>query len=508
MAISRISSGITGLDEVTNGGLIQNHSYLVVGSAGTGKTIGSLQWLLHGAENGLKGLYVTLAEPLNNIRRNVAGFGWSLDEIEVVDLNPLGEPSGAEGVEEYNVFPPSDVERTSMWDALYEALEEKEPDLVVVDSVTQLRYLSTDDYQFRKQILNLVAYLFRRGCTSFLTYEPSELEHEASIALAVDGIMRLRMDISRNRVVGLRSLQVEKLRGSSFLSGLHPLRITAEGLKIFPHRIETPSDAQPGEHVLSSGIRNLDDLLGGGIESATSTIISGPSGAGKTTLGMQFMVTAVREGLPAVVYAFEESPVSIVERCSSIGMPVRAMLASGGLRMVRVNPMELYPDEFLRMVREDVLNDGRKAVMVDSLRGYDLAMEEYGTPVAHVHNLTTFLNAEGISSFFINEVEEITGNIVATGLGVSYVMDNILLLRYAEQDAELIRIIACLKKRHGPFQSSIRRLQITPDGMEVGGEAAQQLSHSRPERPVLIGLPSFSNPPQKKRESAQGVAGP
>lgn len=462
----RASTGIPGLDEILNGGVLSNHSYLLVGAAGTGKTIASIQWLLDGRARGERGLYVTLAEPVENITRNISSFGWTLDGIDVVDLNPLVDHAG-ENVEEYSVFAPSEVERTPMWQGIYDAVRQMKPQRVVVDSVTQLRYLSTDDYQFRKQILALVGFLCQSDCMSFLTFEPSELERETSIALAVDGIIRLRMEVSPNRIAALRSVQVEKLRGSGFMTGLHPLRFTDEGIIVFPHRIEEPGDLRPGAHLLSAGVDDIDALLGGGLESGTTTIVSGPSGAGKTTLGMQFMSEAVRAGHRAIVYTFEEAPGSIVERCNSIGMRVTEQLDSGMLEVVRVNPMELYPDEFLAMLRTAVRERNYRTVMIDSLRGYELAMSEYGVAIAHIQNMVTFLNREGVTTLITNEIEEITGPLLATGLGVSYTVDNIILLRYAEHRNEVIKVIACLKKRHSPFETMLREFRITPQGIQV-----------------------------------------
>ncbi|HYE73131.1 MAG TPA: ATPase domain-containing protein, partial [Blastocatellia bacterium] len=255
-------TGITGLDEVLYGGLMPQSSYLLLGGAGTGKTILSLQWLLNGTQRGNKGLYITLAEPSDKIERNIAGFGWRLEGLELVDLTPTIEPRET-GAGEYHVFPPSEVEHTPMWQGIYEAIEKHQPQRVVIDSVTQLRYLSTDEYQFRKQVLALVNFLSRSGCTSLLVFEPSEFERETSVGLAVDGIIRLRMEVSPNRVIGLRSVQVEKMRGSDFMSGLHPMRITNEGIRVFPHRIEKPGGNLPGERRIDSGISELDELLDG-----------------------------------------------------------------------------------------------------------------------------------------------------------------------------------------------------------------------------------------------------
>src|SRR3712207_2685332 len=163
----RMPTGIPGLDEAVHGGLITQNSYLIVGGPGTGKTILSFQWLLEGVRRGESALFITLAEPGGKIERNVRSFGWRLEGVEMVDLTPtLSRPERPEA--EYQVFHPSEVERTPLWQGIYDAVEKHKPARLVIDSITQLRYLSTDEYQFRKQMLALVAFLDGCGCTSFL----------------------------------------------------------------------------------------------------------------------------------------------------------------------------------------------------------------------------------------------------------------------------------------------------------------------------------------------------
>ena len=479
---ARIPTGIPGLDEILHGGLVAQNSYLIVGGAGTGKTVLSFQWLLSGRRAGARCLYITLAEPGGKIERNVGSFGWELGGVDLVDLTPANLDDAP--ADEYEVFPPSDVERTSVWNQIYKAVKDHTPDRVVIDSITQLRYLSTDEYQFRKQILALVAFLNRTGCTSFLAFEPTELERETSVALAVDGILRLHREVSPGRVIGLRSLEVEKVRGSDFMSGLHPMRITSSGVQIFPHKIEPPGTAIPGVDMLRSGIAQLDALLGGGLESGTTTIVTGPCGAGKSTLGVQLLAQAVADGKPSVLYAFEESIPAILARCGGVGIPAAEMVEAGTLDIVRINPLELYPDEFLGIVRGAVEREGRQVVMVDSLRGYALAMEEFGTMVANVSNLVTYLNGRGVTTLLINEVENITGDLKATEFAVSYLADNIVLLRYAEYESTVIKVVACLKKRLGGFQPELRQLRIDGDGIQVSA----RLDHLRG---ILTGVPIY-----------------
>lgn len=484
MVQERVPSGISGLDEIFYGGMIPQRSYLLVGGAGSGKTVFSIQWLIEGRRRGERLLYITLTEPVDNIEENMATFGWQLEGIRLLDLTPSGESD--EPNEEYQVFSSDEVEQIGVWQAIYRAVRESRPQRLVIDSVTQLRYLSTDEYQFRKNILGLVSVLNRSGCTSLLSFELSELGREAAVGLAVDGLIRLRAEVSPSRVIGLRSIQIEKFRGSDFISGMHPMRIKDDGIHVFPHRIEAIGGDYRTVEFLSSGTPELDELLGGGLESGTTTIISGPSGVGKTTVGVAFLTAAIARGKRSVLFTFEEAVDSITIRSRGIGVPLHQMLQDGTLKIVRLNPMEQYPDEFLGKVRNEIENEGFDLVMIDSLRGYQLEMEQFGTPLDHIRNLVHYLNRRGVTSFLINEMEFITGSLRITEMTVSHLADNILLLRYAEHAGQVIKVIACIKKRIGNFQPDLRELQITQQGIHVG-EKLENL------RGVLSGIPEYIN---------------
>jgi circadian clock protein KaiC len=164
---------------------------------------------------------------------------------------------------------------------------------------------------------------------------------------------------------------------------------------------------------------------------------------------------------------------------------IEEALTSGALQIVPVNPLELYPDEFLGMVRAAVEEDGCRIVVLDSLRGYYLVMEEFGSLVANIHNLATYLNQKGVTTLLINEVEHITGNLMATELGVSYLADTIVLMRYAEHAGQVIKVISCLKKRLGDFQPELRQMSVTAGGIKI----SEKLEHLRG---VLTGIPSTS----------------
>lgn len=464
--IARIPTGVDGLDEVLGGGLLQGASCLLVGKTGTGKTATSLQWLYRSRGEGASCLYISLSEPAGSVQRSAESFGWNLDHVHVIDLYPAGQdPSFSKAP--YTLFPPSDVDHATVWGKIFDAIHERQPTHVVVDSVTQLRFLSPDAYQFRQKVRELTAFLYLHNCTSMLTFETGDHEQEAAVALAVDTVIHLSRSVSPQRIIGLRQLEVEKQRHSGFMSGYHAMRISGSGVEIFPHRIEEPTEREMSRKPLPTGIAGLDALLKGGIERGTATIVTGQSGVGKSTLGTQFLRNAVQNGERAVLYTFEESTNSISSRARALGLPIDDLIADGSLRVEHINPIQLYPDEFLSQLRHAVEVEKRTVVLLDSLRGYDLAMAEFATPAANLHNMVTYLTAHEVTTVMTNEIEELTGSFLPTSLGVSYIADNILLLRYAEHENTIVRVVGCLKKRHGAFEHTLRLLALDDRGIHV-----------------------------------------
>lgn len=480
MKNTRISTGVSGLDEVLDGGLKPASSYLIVGGAGTGKTVLSLQFIHESARRKCSCLYVTFAEPEASLRKNAALFGWDLSGVSFVDFSKESSESGASG--EYSVFSPAEVEGTPIFKRLYEALQTHQPERLVIDSVTYLRYLSTDEYQFRRHIQRLVNDLSERNCLSLLLFEPTELAKENALALTVDGVITLNNDVSPNRVVEIRTIEVNKMRGSCFMSGRHPLRITNQGMTVWPHRIEKLKKQSFERKLLSSGIPALDELIGGGIETGTCTLITGPTGVGKSTMADQFLVTAAAEGIKCAAYMFEEGTATVLDRCRSVSIPLENMMENGSLIIREINPLELYPDELLEMLRNDMERHGVQLLVLDSLRGYNVAMEEFGSLVAHMQNIVNFVRRNRSSVFLIYEQEKITGDLQLTDVGVSYLVDNVLLLRLAEDNGELVKVISCVKKRLGRFRPELREFKITSQGVEVG----PKISHLRG---LLNGVP-------------------
>ena len=457
---SRLSTGVEGLDEILFGGLVAGQGYLVSGGPGSGKTVLGLHFLADGAVHQEKSLYITLEETAAQIRRHATILGFDLDEVDFLDLSP--DSSFFVQSESYDLFSPAEVERQPLSQKIAEKVEGLQPKRIFLDSMSQFRYLASDVFQFRKQVLSFLRYLSEKEITLLFSSEYSSETSDDDLRFMSDGIIELRSR-ARDRIV-----KVTKSRGSDFRRGEHTMRLSKRGMQVFP-RLAPPTSAREFNPKPSpSGIAELDHLLHGGLERGTVTIISGPTGVGKTTLGMQFVREAAAGGEHSAVYTFEERSESIVHRCEGINMPLRPMLQSQSLSILQVEPLNYFPDEFAALVRRDVEKGGVRTVMIDSTAGYRLSFQDQEISV-HLHALCKYLKNMGVTVLLTNEVEMIMGGqFQATQLGISYLADNIIYLRYAEIEGAMRKTVGVLKKRLSNFEKTLCQLEITPDGIKVG----------------------------------------
>ncbi len=478
-ASSRVSVGVPGVDEVLDGGLLPGRSYMLRGGAGTGKTIVGFHYLTAGVAAGESCLFVAFEESAANVRENAAALGVDLGGVEILDLSPSADRFLEE--EQYSVFAPDEVENRSVTDEIVAAVESVDPDRVFVDPITQLQYLSADDFQFRQEVAGLMSYLGGRGATTLFTTQPTPTRPDDDLQYICDGAITLRHGESG------RSLSVVKFRGSDFRSGRHALRIDAEGIAVFPTLVPGEHDQPFDLEQIGSGVDELDTLLGGGVERGTVTVVSGPSGVGKSTTGTHFLVRAAARDERAVAYLFEESEASLRHRSRAIGLPVDEMLDDGSLAFEYVEPLALSSDEFASRVRTEVEDRDARVVMIDGTMGYRLSLrgDESGL-VSELHALVRYLRNVGVTVILIEETGSVTGEFEPTREGISYLADNILFLRYLELEGEIRRAVGVLKKRLGPFESTLRELRIREDGLWIG-DPLDDL------RGVLTGTPEWAD---------------
>ncbi|MBW4546007.1 MAG: AAA family ATPase [Symplocastrum torsivum CPER-KK1] len=475
MSIDRLSTGISGLNEVLFGGYIPGRAYLVRGGPGTGKTTLGMHFLTLGAANGEPVLFITLAETVAQLQRTAEGLKFDTQGITFLDLSPTSEFFAQ--VQTYDIFSPAEVEREPTTHRIVEQVETLKPQRIFIDSMTQFRYLATDTFQFRKQVLSFLRFLTEQDTTVLFTSEHSIESPDDDLQFMSDGVLNLNFN------EGDRTLYVSKFRGSGFQNGNHSLRLTSNGMQLFPKLIPQVFERAITTETISSGIPEIDELLHGGIERSTITIISGPSGVGKSTLGLQFMKEAAGRGERSVIYTFEENKETLLHRAEGVNVPVHAMQERGTLSIVPIEPLHYTPDEFANLVRREVEHQQAQIVMIDSVSGYRLSVRgEDLTP--HLHALCKYLQNMGVAVLLINEVESITGEFRATEIGISYLADTIIFLRYLEIRGELRRVIGVLKKRMSDFEKNLREFQISRYGIKVGSPLKQL-------RGILTGVPEL-----------------
>jgi len=455
----RLSTGVTGLDEVLNGGFIPKRSYLVRGGPGSGKTTLGVHYLAAGVANGERVLFICLGEPEPHIRQNAKSFGFDLKDVVFLDLSP-GPESFAE-IETYDIFSPAEVEKEPTTRKIVDQVEKIKPNRVFIDAIAQFRYLATDVSQFHKQVLSFLRFLVSQGCTVLLTSESGKETPDDDLQFLSDGVINLEYALEG------RYLSVTKYRGSGFRDGRHFVRLSDKGMAVFPRLIPAAYKQEFAPETFSSGVPDLDELLYGGLKRGTITIISGPSGVGKTTVGLLFMKEAAGRGQRSVLYSFEEDPHTLLRRSEAINIPVQALIDKGMLSVVKVEPLKQSPEEFAYMVRKAVEEQDARIVMIDSVSGYEICLGGDDL-VSHLHALCKYMANMGVTVILVNEVEAITGDFRVTEVGISYMADNIVFMRYLELNGELRKAIGILKKRMSNFGKSLRELKITRHGVELG----------------------------------------
>src|SRR5215213_4965993 len=317
---ARMGTGIEGLDDILEGGFPANRIYLMEGDPGTGKTTLALQFLLEGARHGEAGLYVTLSETKEELEAVAASHGWSLDGLHIYELIPTAESLNPES--QYTIFHPSEIELGETTSAVLEEVERIKPRRVVFDSLSEMRLLAHEALRFRRQILALKQYFAGQQSTVLLLDDKVSNRQEErqvqSIAHGVVALEHLAVEYGAER----RRLRVVKLRGARFRGGYHDFNIETGGVRVFPRLVAAEHRQQFDKESVTSGVPELDTLVGGGLDRGTSTLIIGPAGSGKSTVAAQFAAQSAGRGEKAAVFIFDEIRETYIARAEGIGTEI------------------------------------------------------------------------------------------------------------------------------------------------------------------------------------------
>ena len=479
----RIASGVNGLDDILSGGFPAGQMYLIEGDPGTGKTTLAMQFILAGVGQGGKSIYITLSESHDELENSARSHGWNPADLPIAEFVPAEASLHPE--EQYTIFRPSDVELSDTIRKLTELIDGVKPDRVVIDSLSELRLLAADPMRYRRQLLALKHFFAGRDCTVLLLDDRTAEGSDTQLQSIAHGVIRLEK-LHRSYGVTRRQLEVVKLRGSAFREGFHDYNILRGGLCVYPRLVaQEHLDEFAGERI-SSNLPGLDQMFGGGINRGSSSLLIGPSGCGKSTLAMVYALAAAQRGERTIVYVFDEVLRTAQDRLESIGMPVRAEISKGTLRMIQVDPATLSPGEFAAQIRADVEANDTRVVVIDSLNGYLTSMPGERDLSVHVHELVAYLNQKGIATFLVYTQHGLVGQ-MQTEVDISYLSDTVILLRYFEATGSLRKLVSVVKQRVGQHEDTLRELKITPKGVQIGEPLTSF-------RGVMTGVPELELP--------------
>ena len=478
---ARARTAVPGLDDILSGGLTPGHVYLLEGNPGTGKTTIALKFLLEGADRGEQGLYITLSETESELRSGASSHGWDIggnvDIFELVPPESLLDPD-----KQQSLLYSSDLELGETTKMIFDAIARVKPKRIVLDSLSEIRLLAQNSLRYRRQILALKHYFAKNGATVLLLDDLTSDTLDKTVHSIVHGVIRLE-ELAPDYGAERRRMRVMKYRGTRFRGGWHDFVIMTGGVKVFPRLVALEHRTSFARTQMGSGIRELDALLGGGVERGSSVLVLGPAGTGKSTFAFQFIASAISRGEKAALFVFDEELGLLVDRCRALGFDFGKMVASGSLIIEQVDAAELSPGEFAHRVREVVDTSQAKTVVIDSLNGYSAAMPNENSLVLHIHELLQYLNRQGATTFLTVAQHGLVGD-MKTPVDVTYLADTVILLRYYEALGRVKRAASIIKKRTGFHEDTIRQYEIGDTGLSLG----QPLEEFQG---VLKGVPNY-----------------
>ncbi|WP_298957080.1 ATPase domain-containing protein [uncultured Methylobacterium sp.] len=475
-----IPTGVAGLDYILEGGYAAHRAHLVEGRPGSGKTTLALQFLLDGAKLGERCLYITLSESRRELLSVAGRHGWSLDGIEIFELVP--PELSLDPTQQQSLVHSSDLELGETVRMAIAEIERIKPHRVVFDSLSEIRLLSQGSLRYRRQVLALRSFLLVHDTTALLLDDLTSEQDDLNMHSLCHAVIRLEQ-LAPLYGGERRRLRVIKMRGTHFRGGFHDFVIRRGGLVVFPRLVAADLGTTVSGDCLASGLAALDALLGGGLDYGTSTVLIGPSGVGKSTTALAFLIAALRRGEPVLILSFDETTGILLRRAAGLGMDVAAFHESGLLRIEQIDPAEVSPGELVAMVREAVEAQGVRAVLIDSLTGYHNAMPEEQHLLLQMHEILTYLNQRGVATMLVLAQHGLLGQMSAA-VDLTYLSDTILLFRFFEAGGHLRRAISVVKKRIGAHEVTIRELRIGPNGLRVGDPLAAF-------RGILTGVPTY-----------------
>lgn len=468
-------TGIDELDEVLGGGFPRGQLFLIRGASGAGKTTLGLQFLIEGARAGEKVLHLGTSESEREIHSVAEAHGWSLDGVSLFHyaLPQVGV--------EQTMLHPAELELPQTMETILSVVEDVSPSRLVIDSLAEIRVLARDELWYRRQLMTLKQYFEGRHCTVLLVEIPQT--PQPLIGSIVSGVIELEQTTP---LYGpdRRRLRVIKLRGQDFSSGYHDYKIRTGGLDVFPRLTAASHRQRFACEQFATGMPEMDSMLNGGFTRATSILLLGPSGTGKSMMATQLVVAAAQRGERSCLFVFDERVQTLFQRAESVDLPLQRFVDDGTVEIRQIDPAELTSGEFSHVAKGLVETDGIRILAIDSLNGYAYAMPEEQLLSVHLHELTSYLNQQEVTSIFTMTQHGLLFGNSPQPFDVSYIADSVILFRHFEYAGRVHKAISVYKNRSGPHETSIREFQIGTGGVNVGAPLTEF-------RGILTGSPVF-----------------
>ncbi|GAC1427839.1 MAG: ATPase domain-containing protein [Terriglobales bacterium] len=492
VSISKLPTGVPGLDEIVGGGLPEFSFNIIAGAPGSGKTTLAHQFVFANATAERPALYFTvLGESAIKMLRYQQQYTF---------FDPEKLPNSVRFVNLSQVVMEKDL--GAVLEEITKEVEKSNAAVVVVDSFrTMVRKPQSglSEMELQSFIQRLALFLASWQATTFLIGEYAEDElRDNPIFTVADGLFWLRQTAERNSVV--RKLQIVKLRGQASVPGLHTFRITNAGLQTFSRTFGLTRTAKTltGQKRLSFGIPELDKMLGGGIPEGDSVLVAGPSGTGKSVLATQFIAQGIRQGEPGIVAVFEERPQAYAERAESLGLDLSTPQEDGKLSILYLRPLDLSVDETMHSILDAVQKIDAKRLVIDSLAGFEMALSPgfRADFRESLYRMIFALTRIGVTILSTVEVDESFTEFPFSTYSISFLTDDIIRLRYVSIEGQLRKILVVIKMRGGNHAKDIREYEITSEGVVILGERLTNYQR------LITGIPERLNPSDPKEKSS------
>lgn len=489
--LPKLATGLTGFDQITNGGLPKGRSTLLSGVAGSGKTVMALQFLTAGVRNyGENGCFVTFDEAPSDLMQNVCSFGWNLEglvaERQIAVVDATAEP-GSETI----VSGPYDL--SALLARIENGIRSVDAKRVILDAVGALFPQLTDPNIVRRELHRITAGLRKLGVTTLVTMERTEQEGRVGRwgveEFVADNVILLRNRLEQGK--RRRTMKILKFRGASHQKGEYPFTIdTADGVTIIPlSAIELKQKSSDVR--VSSGVAELDQMCGGGMYRDSIILVSGATGTGKTLMVTQYIKAAIEAGERAILFGAEQSREQLTRSAASWGIDFEQAEKDGLLRIVCRYPEVMGLEDHLLQMKRDIHDFHPGRVAIDSMS----AFEQVSTQKSFrefVIALTSTIKHLEITGLFTNTTSMLTGGESITETHISTITDTIILLRYVELLGEMRRGLTVLKMRGTYHDKGIREYLIDNKGLHV-------LAPFRGVHGILTGTPTHSLSEERAR---------